>query len=151
MVPRFLGDVDFFVLQRYLERAIDAESGIRRQDGGAVVARVANNQVGRDMAWTWIRENWEKIITYFDTSISSVAGSIVKSCAGSFNTRLELTELKDFYEKQKGKLGSGRIIVEEAIERVTANVKWMESSYETIVSWLKEKTKTKEISSEGQG
>ncbi len=49
-----------FVL-RYLNMSLTAGSGIRKQDGDFVIASVAYNTVGRDLAFDFVRNNWNKL------------------------------------------------------------------------------------------
>ena len=45
---------------RLLDYSLD-ESKIRKQDSYIAVASVANNKLGKYMAWNWIRGNWDKL------------------------------------------------------------------------------------------
>ena len=50
-----------------------------------------------------------------------------------------LLQLKEFQESRKSELGSSTRDVEQAVESVENNVKWMERNYENILNWLKKK------------
>ena len=45
---------------------IDPDSGIRKQDGSEVINSVATNSIGRDLAWNWLRNDWDRISAYYD-------------------------------------------------------------------------------------
>ena len=47
---------------RYLEMAFTKDTGIRKQDSGRVYQSVALNSVGRDLAWTFLRDQWRNIM-----------------------------------------------------------------------------------------
>ena len=36
-------------------------SGIRKADGRSVIARIATNSYGRDLAFDFIRDNWARV------------------------------------------------------------------------------------------
>ncbi len=127
---------EVWILQQYLDMTIQAGSGIRKQDGTTVIVSIAANPVGRYMTWNWLRNSWDDITAYFDTAIMSSIGSIVSACTRDFNTPFELTELEAFYEAHKHELGTANRATVNAIEKVRANVKWMQNHYETIVNWL---------------
>ena len=46
---------------RYLDMAFDSDSGIRRQDASRVFGSVARNDIGRDLAWAYLQNNWQRI------------------------------------------------------------------------------------------
>jgi len=43
-----------------------------------------------------------------------------------------------FHDANAEILGTADRLVEQSIERVTANINWMKNNYETIVTWLEE-------------
>ena len=47
----------------YLKKAFTPEQGIRKQDVKRVFEGIAKNNLGRDMAWDYVRNNWDYIIT----------------------------------------------------------------------------------------
>ena len=47
--------------RRYLEMAFSGDSGIRSQDSSRVFSSVARNDVGRSVAWDYLRQNWNTI------------------------------------------------------------------------------------------
>lgn len=128
---------EVWILQKYLDMSLDPTSGIRKQDGTTVISAIASNDVGRYMTWNWLRNKWDEISVYFDTAISSSVGRIVSSVTKDFNTPFELKELEDFYAEHKDELGTARRTTLNSIEKVKANVQWMDTYYKEIVTWLK--------------
>jgi hypothetical protein len=53
-------------------------AGIRKQDSYRVVVAVAQNTIGRYIAWNWFRNNWSIITAIFDTAISSAVGRMIE-------------------------------------------------------------------------
>ena len=97
---------EVWILERYLEMSLNEESGIRKQDGYRVITGVSRNIVGRYIAWNWIRDNWERLSTYYDTAISASVGRIIAAVAKDFNTAFELAELQTFIVEHESELGS---------------------------------------------
>jgi aminopeptidase N len=126
--------------QRYLDKSLDPNGVIRKQDGTKVISSIANNRIGRDMTWDWLRSNWDQISSYFDTAISSSVGKIVSSIASDFNTELKLKELEEFYETNKDHLRTARKDTKIAINWVKVNIAWMENNFKVIVTWLSQQT-----------
>lgn len=50
-----------WTLTKYLEMILRNDSGIRKQDGEKVFSSVANNMVGSNLAFDFIRNKWDDI------------------------------------------------------------------------------------------
>lgn len=50
-----------WLLSRYLEWALMENSGIRKQDVPRVFAAVANNVIGHELAYRFLKNNWIRI------------------------------------------------------------------------------------------
>ena len=127
---------EIWILERYLEMALNEESGVRKQDGYRVIAGVSRNIVGRYVAWNWIRQNWGALSAYYDTAISSSVGRIITAVAADFNTEFELSELQAFISDHEDELGSAARVANQMVEGAKSNIDWMDQHYQTIVSWL---------------
>ena len=87
-----------------MDRSLKPDGGIRKQDALVAIWSVARNRIGRDMTWDWLRNNWDKISKYFDTTVSSTVGDIVQGIASDFSSESKLKELIDFYDRHEGDL-----------------------------------------------
>ena len=97
---------EVWILERYLEMSLTEDSGVRKQDGYRVIVGVSRNLIGRYIAWNWIRDNWDRLSSYYDTAISSSVGRIINGVAKDFNTPFELAELETFIVDHEDELGS---------------------------------------------
>jgi len=127
---------EIWILERYLEMALNEESGVRKQDGYRVISGVSKNIIGRYVAWNWIRQNWGALSAYYDTAISSSVGRIITAVASDFNTAFELQELQAFISDHEDELGSAYRVANQMVEGAKSNIAWMSQHYQTIVSWL---------------
>jgi len=127
---------EIWILERYLEMALNEESGVRKQDGYRVIVGVSRNIVGRYVAWNWIRQNWGALSAYYDTAISSSVGRIITAVASDFNTNFELQELQTFISDHGDELGSAARVANQMVEGTKSNIDWMSKHYQTVVSWL---------------
>ncbi|XP_063599468.1 aminopeptidase N-like [Penaeus indicus] len=125
---------EIWLLSRYLDMAFTDGSAIRRQDARTVFRAVANNDVGRYIAWDFLRNNWEAISSYMGAFTS--LGDLISYVTAEFNTNEELQQLESFYEANLDNLGTATRAFEQAIESTRNNIGWMSSNYEAIVSWL---------------
>lgn len=125
-----------WILSRYLDRAITENAGIRKQDAPRVFATVAiSNPIGQDLAFNFLRSNWLKIKEYMGSSLS-VINNIARVCTKNRNTIFDVKNLKEFKEENEHDLGTAMRTMNQAIEDAEANLKWMDTNYQTIVQWL---------------
>ncbi|XP_063599467.1 aminopeptidase N-like [Penaeus indicus] len=127
---------EVWLLTRYLDMAFTEGSGIRKQDSTAVFSAVASNDVGRYIAWAFLREEWQRISSYYDTFAS--LGSLVTAATAKFNTRDERRQLESFIEENRDSLSSVARSVSQALENTNNNIAWMDNNYDVIVQWLHE-------------
>lgn len=125
---------EVWILSRYLDMAFTEGSGIRKQDASQVFAAVARNDVGRYLAWNYLRDQWQKIADY--TGTFTTLGDMVNTVSYEFNTREEKHELELFKQQHEGQLGTATRAVDQAIERTENNIKWMDNNYDVIMQWL---------------
>lgn len=60
------------------------------------------------------------------------------------NTQVELEQLKTFYERIKGDVGTGKRSFQIAIDEVETNVNWMNKNYKILEDWLQKVRLTKQ-------
>jgi len=123
------------LLYRYLEMCFNP-AYIRKQDAGAVFRAIASNDVGRDIAWDYLRDNIRDISRYLNTF--TALSDMILAVTEEFNTEQKLRELEDFARDNQDYLGSATLAVDQAVEYVKANIAWMELHYHTVVDWLRE-------------
>ncbi|PNF37827.1 hypothetical protein B7P43_G09236 [Cryptotermes secundus] len=126
---------EIWILSRYLDWAITENSGIRKQDAARVFGAIANNAVGQPLAYSFLRNKWDRIREYLGSSLFTI-NTIVRSCTKRINSPFELGDLMQFALAHRHELGTATRAVEQALEQAEANVKWMERNYEPIVRWL---------------
>ncbi|KAM6303813.1 endoplasmic reticulum aminopeptidase 1 isoform 1-T1 [Podargus strigoides] len=107
---------------------------IRTQDLPYIIVMVANNPFGYHLAWTFLKENWEKIVEKFELGSSSIA-SIVTGVTRRYLTRSQLTQVKEFFSSLEEK-SAGLRCIQQAIETIEDNIKWMSRNFEKVKTWL---------------
>ncbi|XP_050688572.1 aminopeptidase N-like [Eriocheir sinensis] len=125
-----------WMLSRYLEMAFTSDSGIRKQDSRQVFQSVAENSVGRDLAWIFLRDQWLNMTEYLGSGLFTLP-YLIKSSTEAMNKELQLEELKLFQSTHEGKLGTAKRAMSQAVERTANNIAWMKNNYNVIVKWLR--------------
>lgn len=125
-----------WILNRYLNMSLTEGSGIRSQDGRTVVSNIASNNIGRDITFDFIRENWDVVLEYYAGSSFAISG-LLKNVLKDRNTQFDIDEIVQFQTTQEGKLSTGEREVKQAIEKGQNNLQWMKGNYVTIFEYLK--------------
>ncbi|NXF41811.1 ERAP1 aminopeptidase, partial [Nyctibius bracteatus] len=107
---------------------------IRTQDLPHIIVRVARNPSGYHLAWTFLKENWEKLVEKFELGSSSVA-DIVAGVTHRYSTRSQLAQVKEFFSSLEEKSARLRC-VQQAVETIEENIQWIDRNFEKIKTWL---------------
>lgn len=127
---------ELWLLNRYLDWTITENSGIRKQDASRVLNSIVSNPIGQPLAFSFLRNKWDRLWDYFGTSLLTV-NNIVRSATRGINTKYDLRDLLDFTKEHIGKFGSATRSVQQSIEQAEANIRWLDASHDTIQDWLK--------------
>uniref|UniRef100_A0A8B9T1Z0 Aminopeptidase n=1 Tax=Anas platyrhynchos TaxID=8839 RepID=A0A8B9T1Z0_ANAPL len=65
---------------------------IKTQDLPHIILYVARNPSGYQLAWTFLKENWEKLVEKFELGSNSIA-TIVTGVTNKYSTRLQLAQV----------------------------------------------------------
>merc|ERR1711971_1023922 len=126
---------EVWLLNKFLNMSLTEGSGIRKADGRSVISRIAINLVGRDLAFDFIRDKWDRVVDYYGSLSFAMAG-LMKNVLSQRNTEFSLKEIETFYEQNTESLSTAEREVKQAIEGTRGNIKWMENNYEIIYAWL---------------
>ena len=129
-------------LQAYLESSIAADSGIAKEEASSALNSVCRNRIGRDVAWDWLRKDYEEIRSYFGPSLTFYGPieDMAITISSDFNTKFKLEELQEFVGQHIDDFGVDNRELNKAIQKVKANINWIDTNYETIVYWLQNRT-----------
>uniref|UniRef100_A0A4W6G5D0 Aminopeptidase n=1 Tax=Lates calcarifer TaxID=8187 RepID=A0A4W6G5D0_LATCA len=129
-----------WLLNRYLEYTLDPTK-IRKQDATSTIQYIAQNVVGLPLAWNFIRARWSYIFQQYGKGSFSFS-SLISGITKRFSTEFELQELKKFKEDNLHVgFGSATLALEQAIEKTTANIKWVTENKAQVLKWFTEASK----------
>ncbi|CAB4036941.1 glutamyl aminopeptidase-like isoform X1 [Paramuricea clavata] len=120
------------ILLKLLNFSID-ESKIRSQNTVTVINSVAQNPIGQSLAWKFLTQNWKVFYERYSKTSFQLA-RLISSTTSMMNTKNELQKVKDFFHGRDK--GSGTKAVDISIERIVANINWMERSPQQIKRYL---------------
>ncbi|XP_039615182.1 endoplasmic reticulum aminopeptidase 1b [Polypterus senegalus] len=109
---------------------------VKTQDLPYVVVFVSKNPSGYKHAWEFLRTNWAQLVKKFDLGSNSIA-HMVTGVTNQYSTKEMLEEVKLFF-KSLGDNGSQLRCVQQALETIEENKRWMDKYFENIRVWLKQ-------------
>ncbi|XP_056228766.1 aminopeptidase N [Seriola aureovittata] len=128
-----------WLLNRYLEYTLDPTK-IRKQDATSTIQYIASNVVGMPLAWNFIRAKWSYIFQQYGRGSFSFS-NLINGFTRRFSTEFELQELKKFKEDNLHLgFGSATLALEQAIEKTTANIKWVTENKASVLKWFTEES-----------
>uniref|UniRef100_A0A669C184 Aminopeptidase n=1 Tax=Oreochromis niloticus TaxID=8128 RepID=A0A669C184_ORENI len=124
-----------WLLNRYLEYTLDPTK-IRKQDATSTIQNIARNVVGMPLAWNFVKARWSYIFQQYGKGSFSFS-NLVSGITQRFSTEYELQELKRFKEENLSVgFGSATMALEQAIEKTTANIKWVTENKAEVQQWF---------------
>ncbi|XP_063834773.1 aminopeptidase N-like [Ostrinia nubilalis] len=128
---------EIWILAQYLEWAITEGSEVRRQDAALVVTSITRSSVGYYVAKEFIYTRIQDIYKAF-SSQSRRLGSIIKILLDQFTTQKDLDEFLAWYKDNTQYLEEAKLAVQQAIEKATVNIHWLNKNRHEVVDKLRE-------------
>ncbi|KAM9253523.1 endoplasmic reticulum aminopeptidase 1 [Dugong dugon] len=107
---------------------------IKTQEFPGILILIGRNPVGYPLAWQFLKENWNKLVQKFDLGSPSIT-NMVMGTTNQFSTRTWLEEVKGFFSSLKDN-GSQLRCVQQTIEIIEENIRWMDKNFDKIRVWL---------------
>ncbi|XP_027257655.1 endoplasmic reticulum aminopeptidase 1 [Cricetulus griseus] len=120
-------------LQWLLDESFKGDT-IKTQEFPHILILIGRNPVGYPLAWKFLRENWNKLVQKFELGSTTIS-YMVLGTTDQFSTRARLEEVKGFFSSLKEN-GSQLRCVQQTIEAIEENIRWMEKNFEKIRLWL---------------
>ena len=107
-------------------------SKVRSQDTITLVAGVAANPKGRDLAWDFVKSNWGE----FDRRYGGGGFGLMRlvSICSHFNSQEKADDVDGFFAEHPAPAAERTI--RQALERVRLNIKWLERNRQELSDWF---------------
>ena len=121
---------DTELLNETLERSLS--SRVRSQDTITVVASVAANPAGRDLAWQFVKNNWGE----FDRRYGGGGFGLMRlvSIVNGFTTEQQKADVEQFFADNPAPAAERTI--RQALERMNLNIRWLELNRPALNAWF---------------
>jgi puromycin-sensitive aminopeptidase len=120
------------LLQRALQLSLSPE--VRSQDTIRLVAGVAGNPHGRDLAWEFVQANWAE----FDRRYGGggfLMMRLIESVTSHFATLARHQEVDEFFQAHP--VPAAVRTVQQCLERIRINTRWLAQNREALAAWLR--------------
>ncbi|CAL8374319.1 unnamed protein product [Arctogadus glacialis] len=129
------------LLERFLSYTLQPAM-IRKQDATSVITSIASNREGQDLAWGFVRDNWNYIHTQYGVGSFNFA-ALISGVTTRFSTAEELQQLVEFKQKHSATgFGSAELALNQALERTQANILWLQQNKQDVLQWFTNQTLT---------
>ena len=122
------------LLRETLARALS--DAVRFQDVPIVIRGVATSRpsVGRDLAWTFIKTNWDELYRRYSPS-----GFLIRGLAAVPETFASADRAREIEAFFKGHPSPGvRRTVKQVMEKIRVNAAWLRRNDKDLASWFRE-------------
>lgn len=131
-ISRALGSINNVeLLQQVIQFAMSDE--VRAQDAVFVIASVSINPLGRDLSWTFFKENWKILLNQYQGGF--LLTRLVKHLTENFASEEKASEIENFF-KTHDFPGTERT-VQQSIETIKLNTAWLQRDLVQITEYLK--------------
>ena len=107
-------------------------SKVRSQDSITLVAGVAANPKGRNLAWEFVKDNWAE----FDRRYGGGGFGLMRlvSICSNFNSQEKADEVDSFFAEHP--TPAAERTIRQGLERVRLNIKWLEQNRQELTDWF---------------
>ena len=132
---RLLGALTEFedpdLLMTTLERSLDTDF-VRTHNTIGIMARMAGNPKGKDLAWDFLKSNWAEYDRRYGEGGFGLMTLV--STAGRFTTKEKLEDVERFFTDNP--VPAAERTIRQALEAIRLNVAWLEKNRGPLAEWL---------------
>ena len=107
---------------------------IRLQDSSTFINRISSQPKGQKLAWNFITQRWSELVAKLG-GLSFTLSNIVEGVLQNVNTQHELKMVQKFIDETKDLSIAERAFL-SSIEKIRANIRWMDTIGRDIRMWL---------------
>ncbi|XP_019619807.1 PREDICTED: aminopeptidase N-like [Branchiostoma belcheri] len=133
LLPALACTQDTDILQTFLERSKD-DGLVRKHSAPLVVRYVGGNSVGKSVAWSFLRDNWDFYFDNYDDQAFTMTG-VVEDVTRQFSTQEDLEQLETFLAAHPNQ-GTATQAFSQAVGNTQANIRWRRNNEDKLRAWL---------------
>ncbi len=117
------------ILQKVLAFAVGDD--VRSQDTPFVVGSVGANPMGRDLAWEYVKSNYQMFVDRYKTGM--LMNRLIKFTTDGFATEEKADEVEKFFLENKN---PAERVVKQSVEGIRLNAAWLKRDGDKIRAFL---------------
>ncbi len=121
---------DSALMRDLLERSMGGE--VRSQDTPLVIVQAAGNTEGRDLAWEFLKEQWDELDRRYGKGGFAIMRLV--SIGAGFASAEREAEVREFFEAHPAP--SAARTVQQTLESIRLNTRWTERNLSAVDEWL---------------
>lgn len=118
---------------RLLKTSLETEE-IRPSDILYVYRSLGKNRIGRQIAWEFLRENFERISKRFEAG-NYMFAMIISACTINFSSHSKANEVTTFFKTHSTE--SAKRTIKQSIESIESNASWHDREAEIFENYFK--------------
>ena len=118
------------LLDQTLQRSLSDE--VRVHETVAVIVGVGSNNRGRDMAWEFLKANWEELHRRYGDGGFALMRLV--SFTSRFASRQKLEDVESFFRANPAP--AAERTVRQSLERVRLNIAWLDRNRSDLAEWF---------------
>jgi len=132
---RALQGIGFAIGDDLVHSALDfaLSDGVRSQDIYMVFATVASTSRGRELAWLFLKKNWDVVVSKLEAGMNLLA-NVISYATKSGNTTPWLVDVESFLATRK-RQNTERAIA-QVLESIKSNITYLDRNIVTVSQWL---------------
>ncbi|KXJ16551.1 Puromycin-sensitive aminopeptidase [Exaiptasia diaphana] len=100
-----------------------------------VIAGVTGSVTGRELAWTFVKENWSYLHDSYEGGF--LLSRLVKCTTENFASEEKAKEIEQFFAKHS--VAAAERTVQQSLENVRLNIAWLSRDADSTKAWLQSK------------
>lgn len=108
----------------------------------SVIAPLAANPAAKQFVWDWFKTNYKTIHARFYAG-SFLLGRLISNVCGGFATDEAAAEVTKFFDDCGLERDAVKRAIEQSVESVKANARWLQSCRESVTAFLERGEKEK--------
>ena len=104
---------------------------IRKHDIASVLIGIANNNIGFETSWSYLKENWSKILEIAGDGFQL---NYIVSLPSNFQTKSKFEEIENYYNENP--VDAASMSMNQTLEKIQNNIKWVDINLEKFEKYL---------------
>ncbi|XP_066507642.1 endoplasmic reticulum aminopeptidase 1 [Hoplias malabaricus] len=125
-------------LKWLMEKGLEGDI-LKTHELPSLVISVSKNPKAYTLAWDFLRSNWQKLVKKFDLGSSAISRMVV-GVTNQYSTKEMLVEVQSFFRSLEQDMGAGLRSVQQALENIEENIRWMDEKIPLLMDWLNSHT-----------